>query len=162
MSLEIEQLVKSLSERLRTQKLKLATAESCTGGLIATSITEISGSSDVFDRGFVTYSNLSKIEMLGVHEETLEKFGAVSEETAREMVEGVLSNSEADIAVSVTGIAGPTGGSNEKPVGLVFTGVCKRNQSPLIYRHIFDGNRAEIRQKTVISALEYLIKLSTN
>lgn len=104
---------------LRAKKLKLATAESCTGGMIAVAITDIAGSSDVFDRGFVTYSNDAKTEMLSVPPEVLMRYGAVSQETAEAMARGAIDHSHADIAVAITGIAGPTGGSREKPVGLV-------------------------------------------
>src|SRR5262245_44980230 len=114
--------VERLSVLLMSQGKKLATAESCTGGLIASQMTRRAGSSSVYERGFVTYSNESKVEELGVSEATLKAHGAVSEQTAREMAQGALKHSRADVAVSVTGIAGPNGDSDDKPVGLVWFG----------------------------------------
>ncbi|MBY3183463.1 MULTISPECIES: CinA family protein [Rhizobium] len=135
--------------------LMISTAESCTGGLIAGALTEISGSSAVVDRGFVTYTNGAKIEMLGVQAETLLHFGAVSEETARQMVHGALFRSRADIAVAVTGIAGPGGGSPEKPVGLVHL-AAKSRAGSLIHRKMLYGDigRSEVRLATIRTALE--------
>ncbi|RUM25289.1 CinA family protein [Rhizobium vallis] len=140
--------------------LMLSTAESCTGGLIAGALTEISGSSAVVDRGFVTYTNTAKIEMLGVHPETLQRFGAVSEETARQMVHGALFRSRADIAVAVTGIAGPGGGTAEKPVGLVHL-AAKSRAGALVHRKMFYGDigRSEVRLATVRTALEMIVSL---
>ena len=138
----------SLLDKLREQELVVATAESCTGGMIAATITDIAGSSDVFDRGFVTYSNQSKIEMLGVLHETLEKHGAVSEETCAEMLQGALKNSDANIAVATTGIAGPGGGSEEKPIGLVYIGISGRFGAN-VEKCFFKGNREEIRKAAV-------------
>jgi nicotinamide-nucleotide amidase len=119
---------RTVIEALRARHLKLATAESCTGGLVAAAITDIAGSSDVFDRGFVTYSNEAKTEMLGVPSDLIAKHGAVSREVAEAMVLGALAHSRADIAISVTGIAGPLGGSSEKPVGLVHFACARRGQ----------------------------------
>jgi nicotinamide-nucleotide amidase len=138
-----------------------ATAESCTGGLIAGALTEISGSSAVVDRGFVTYTNTAKMEMLGVQQQTLATFGAVSEETARQMVQGALFRSQADIAVAVTGIAGPGGGSPEKPVGLVHIAAKSRN-GHLIHRRMLYGDlgRHGVRLATVTTALEMLLSLT--
>ncbi|WP_221984718.1 CinA family protein [Rhizobium laguerreae] len=135
--------------------LMVSTAESCTGGLIAGALTEISGSSAVVDRGFVTYTNSAKIEMLGVQAETLLRFGAVSEETARQMVHGALFRSRAEIAVAVTGIAGPGGGSPEKPVGLVHL-AAKSRAGSLIHRKMLYGDigRSEVRLATIRTALE--------
>ncbi|WP_209884842.1 CinA family protein [Rhizobium leguminosarum] len=135
--------------------LMVSTAESCTGGLIAGALTEISGSSAVVDRGFVTYTNTAKIELLGVQAETLLRLGAVSEETARQMVHGALFRSRADIAVAVTGIAGPGGGSAEKPVGLVHL-AAKSRAGALIHRKMLYGDigRSEVRLATVRTALE--------
>ncbi|MGO7210097.1 CinA family protein [Rhizobium ruizarguesonis] len=140
--------------------LMISTAESCTGGLIAGALTEISGSSAVIDRGFVTYTNGAKIEMLGVQAETLLRFGAVSEETARQMVHGALFRSRAEIAVAVTGIAGPGGGSAEKPVGLVHI-AAKSRAGALIHRkmHYGDIGRSEVRLATVRTALEMVRSL---
>lgn len=137
--------------------MRLVTAESCTGGMIAAAMTDRSGSSAIFERGFVTYSNEAKIEELGVASATIESHGAVSEQTAREMALGALKNSHADIAVSVTGIAGPNGGTAEKPVGLVYIAVALQNKAPLVTKNNFDGNRESIRQATAEKALELLI-----
>jgi len=156
-SSDISRLVEQLSERLEAHGLMIATAESCTGGLISTAMTARAGSSRVFERGFVTYSNAAKQELLGVCAETLAQYGAVSEEVAREMAVGALENSHADIAISVTGIAGPDGGSDDKPVGLVYIGYADKNGQNSAQKHIFDGNRDEIRQKTAIIALETII-----
>ncbi|MDV4164175.1 CinA family protein [Rhizobium leguminosarum] len=140
--------------------LMLSTAESCTGGLIAGALTEISGSSAVVDRGFVTYTNTAKIEMLGVQAETLLRFGAVSEETAQQMVHGALFRSRAEIAVAVTGIAGPGGGSVEKPVGLVHL-AAKSRSGALIHRKMLYGDigRSEVRLATIRTALELVRSL---
>ncbi|MGO6689983.1 CinA family protein [Rhizobium leguminosarum] len=140
--------------------LMVSTAESCTGGLIAGALTEISGSSAVVDRGFVTYTNTAKIEMLGVQAETLLRFGAVSEETARQMVHGALFRSRAEIAVAVTGIAGPGGGSAEKPVGLVHL-AAKSRDGTLIHRKMLYGDigRSEVRLATIRTALEMVRSL---
>ncbi|MBC2803685.1 CinA family protein [Rhizobium ruizarguesonis] len=140
--------------------LMVSTAESCTGGLIAGALTEISGSSAVVDRGFVTYTNSAKVEMLGVQAETLLRFGAVSEETARQMVHGALFRSRAEIAVAVTGIAGPGGGSAEKPVGLVHL-AAKSRDGALIHRQMLYGDigRSEVRLATIRTALEMVRSL---
>jgi nicotinamide-nucleotide amidase len=140
--------------------LMIATAESCTGGLIAGALTDIAGSSSVVDRGFVTYSNEAKMDMLGVLSETLDKYGAVSNQTAHEMALGALKNSRADVSVAVTGIAGPGGGSNEKPVGLVYMGVAN-NDGVQTYKLLLgeDKSREEIRQATVDRALSELLMM---
>lgn len=146
-----------LLDLMRARKLMVATAESCTGGLIAGLLTEISGSSDVVDRGFVTYSNASKTTMLGVPAATLDRHGAVSEETARAMAEGALAHSSADIAVAVTGVAGPTGGSLEKPVGLVHIAVARRGRATDHQACRFGAiDRRAIRLATVDQALAML------
>lgn len=147
-------------DRARAEGLKIVTAESCTGGLIAASLTEIAGSSDVFERGFVTYSNEAKRELLDVTKTVLLEFGAVSEPVARDMAIGALAHSHADIAVAVTGIAGPGGGNAEKPVGLVFIGAGRRGEAVAVERHIFPGDRAAVRQATVQRALELLLSLA--
>jgi len=138
------------------RNLKVSTAESCTGGLIAAALTEIAGSSAVFDRGFVTYSNEAKMDLLDVNEATLQAYGAVSEETASEMAEGALSHSLADIAVSVTGIAGPSGATPGKPVGLVWFGLAKKGSKTKTVRHIFAGDRSTVRQSALRTALSLL------
>ena len=138
----------------------VATAESCTGGLIAGALTEIPGSSSVVDRGFVTYTNAAKMEMLGVQEQTLARFGAVSKETALQMAHGALFRSHADLAVAVTGIAGPGGGSAEKPVGLVHLAAKARNGALIQHEMRYgDIGRDKVRLATVKTALEMLIAL---
>ena len=152
-------LAEAVILQLGKQGKKLATAESCTGGLIAGQLTEIPGSSDVLDRGFVTYSNEAKKEMLGVQSETLEKFGAVSAETAVEMASGALKNSNSDASVAVTGIAGPGGGSEEKPVGLVFIAVANTGDGGTFVEEFNFGeiSRAGIRRDTIEQALEMVL-----
>ena len=157
--MSVEELAVIVLERCRRLDLKLATAESCTGGLIAGALTEINGSSDVFECGFVTYSDKAKFEMLGVDIELLETHGAVSEEAAISMVEGALARSRANLAVSVTGIAGPGGGSAIKPVGLVYMAIAWRGHNAVCYRDVFGGDRMGVRSATVISALKRLIEI---
>jgi len=135
---------------------KVATAESCTGGLVAAVLTEVAGSSDVLERGFVTYSNAAKHDMVGVPMELIALHGAVSEEVARAMAEGALAHSRADIAVSVTGFAGPEGGTREKLVGLVCFGLARRGAATSTERQVFAGDRAAIRLAAVARALELL------
>lgn len=138
----------------RRQGLRLATAESCTGGLVAGVLTEIPGSSDVFERGYVAYSNAAKNELLGVRSTTLKRHGAVSEAVAREMAEGALRRARADVAVSITGIAGPGGATPTKPVGLVHL-ACARHGSPTLHlRKVLHGSRAAIRRQAVRVALQ--------
>lgn len=148
----LEAAAKTLLEACRRSDVTLATAESCTGGLIAGTLTAIAGSSDVFERGFVTYSNASKAEMLGVPAMLINMEGAVSEKVACAMAEGALTKSAADITVSVTGIAGPGGGTPDKPVGLVHI-ACAGTGRPTVHsRNIFSGDRTEIRGQTVFAA----------
>jgi nicotinamide-nucleotide amidase len=147
-------LARATLARLESAGLRLATAESCTGGLIAGCLTAIPGSSAVVERGFVTYSNEAKTDMLGVPADLIGRVGAVSAEVAEAMATGALDHSRADIAVSVTGIAGPDGGTPTKPVGLVYLGVARRGGSVRHERHIFSGDRDGIRQAAVIRALE--------
>lgn len=149
-------------EALQDRHLILSTAESCTGGLIAAFITDVPGSSAVFDRGFVTYSNAAKVEMLGVSSETLSLHGAVSPETAQEMAAGALSRSRADVSLSVTGIAGPGGGTAHKPVGLVYIGVGQRRGEGIsvrVFSEMFSGTRAFIRQTAAETALSHLLSV---
>ena len=146
----------SLLAACRTKGIMLATAESCTGGLIAAALTAIAGSSDVVDRGFVTYSNQAKNEMIGVPLPLIEALGAVSEPVAAAMAEGALLRSHATIAVSVTGVAGPGGGSAEKPVGLVCFGLARTGSPVITERQIFAGDRAAIRGATVARAFEMI------
>jgi nicotinamide-nucleotide amidase len=152
-------LAAELGAFLKARDWILTLAESCTGGLVSATITEIPGSSAWFDRGFVTYSNVAKIEMLGVLPNTLEKFGAVSEETAREMALGALNHSQANVAISITGIAGPDGGSVEKPVGTVCFAWAGKNIPPSSMTKKISGNRREIRDESTATALGELLKL---
>ncbi len=149
------ELANALLQACQKRGIMLATAESCTGGMIIAALTDIAGSSAVVDRGFITYSNDAKMEMLGVSAATLEAHGAVSRETAMEMASGALARSRAELALAVTGIAGPGGGSAEKPVGLVWFGVASAGQPVLAEYELFaDNGRDSIRQETVKHALE--------
>jgi nicotinamide-nucleotide amidase len=144
----------AILELCRAGGLTIVTAESCTGGLIAACFTEIAGASDVFERGYVTYSNRAKMELLGVDPQTLARFGAVSKETALEMAKGALTRAKTDLAIAVTGIAGPGGGSAEKPVGLVHVAVAATASRPAHRECRFgDIDRAEIRMRTLRQAL---------
>jgi PncC family amidohydrolase len=146
---------KKILKKLKEKNLKLVFAESCTGGLLSALFTEISGSSKTFDRGFVTYSNEAKNEMLGVKKTTLKNFGAVSAETAKEMAIGAIKNSQADISIAITGIAGPDGGSEKKPVGLVY--IAKYfDKKTEVQKFNFSGNRLEVRAQAVKAALEMI------
>lgn len=147
--------------RCRTAGLMVATAESCTGGLVAACLTEIPGSSEVVERGFVTYSNRAKMDLLGVSEATLAACGAVSAETATEMLAGALARAPADLVVAITGIAGPGGGTAGKPVGLVFIGVQRRGQAARVERHVFKGDRAAVREASLARALALLLAAAT-
>jgi len=143
---------RSLLTACRARRIRLATAESCTGGLIIATLTSIAGSSDVVDCGFVTYSNVAKHEVLGVPMELITRVGAVSDEVVRAMAEGALDRSHADMAVSVTGVAGPGGGNAEKPVGLVCFGLACRGRAVTGDRRVFLGDRAAIRTAAVAHA----------
>jgi nicotinamide-nucleotide amidase len=152
---------RALLDLCRARKLTIATAESCTGGLVAATLTEIPGSSDVFERGFVTYSDAAKAAMLGVPTLVLQRFGAVSRETAEAMAQGALVHSPADLAVSITGIAGPGGGSPGKPVGLVHFAAAARGGRLLHQECKFgDIGRAHVRQVSVLQALAMLHALA--
>jgi nicotinamide-nucleotide amidase len=135
----------------------LATAESCTGGMIAAALTDIAGSSDVVERGFVTYSNQAKTDLLGVSPALLAAHGAVSAEVAEAMAQGALRHAPVDLAVAVTGVAGPGGGSAAKPVGLVHFGIARRGGAVATEHHVFPGDRAAVREATVRRALELLL-----
>ena len=150
-------LVIALGGALRTQGLRLATAESCTGGMIAAACTAIAGSSDWFERGFVTYSNEAKAEMLGVAPAMIEAHGAVSAEVAQAMAEGALARSHADLAVAVTGIAGPGGGSPAKPVGTVWLALARAGQHGSAELLRLQGDRAAVRAQTLERALQRLV-----
>ena len=146
-----------LAERLVHLNFQMSTAESCTGGMIAAYCTDLPGSSAWFDRGFVTYSNTAKTQMLGVQEGILEAHGAVSEPVARAMALGALDRSQSQVSVAVTGVAGPSGGSLEKPVGTVWFAWCINGQCSAEVMH-FDGNRGRVRDATVIHALEGVLQ----
>lgn len=157
MSKPIDQLVEDLSLLLMDKGIVLAGAESCTGGLIATAITERAGSSQIFDRGYITYSNKAKQDMLGVSKNIIDCYGAVSKQCARIMAVMALKQSNADITFSVTGIAGPDGGSDEKPVGLVYFGIASKTQAAETFECHFEGSRHIIRQQSAVFVLEALI-----
>jgi nicotinamide-nucleotide amidase len=159
---ETEIAATALLDLCKAKNLMVATAESCTGGLVAGALTDIAGSSAVVDRGFVTYTNEAKHQMLGVPADTLAKFGAVSRETAEAMARGALGNANADIVVSITGIAGPGGGSAEKPIGLVHFAAASRG-GKLIHREMRFGDigRAEVRRRSVLEALAMLTELAS-
>lgn len=159
MKQQIEQMAVSLGQCLLDRGIMLATAESCTGGWIAQLVTGVAGSSAWFDRGFVTYSNLAKQEMLGVSGATLAAHGAVSEPVVTEMATGALARSQAKVAVAVSGIAGPGGGSVEKPVGTVFLAWVLAGKAPVVQRVQLAGDREEVRRQTVRIALERLLEL---
>ena len=146
----------ALLEACRSRGIMLATAESCTGGLIAAALTAIAGSSDVVDRGFVTYSNEAKHQMIGVPMPLIETHGAVSEQVAAAMADGALARSRAAIAVAVTGVAGPSGGSADKPVGLVWFGLARADTPAITERQVFPGDRTAIRAATVDHAFKMI------
>jgi len=153
----MDALARRLGERLKAAGAKLTTAESCTGGWAAQVVTSVAGSSAWFERGFVTYSNEAKREQLGVREETLQKHGAVSEETAREMAQGALGRSRGSVALAVTGVAGPGGGTAAKPVGMVcFAWATARSVTSETRQ--FPGDREAVRKQSVIHALEGVLK----
>ena len=161
MDAKLRTAAKRLLDLCRVRGLRVATAESCTGGLVAGALTEIAGSSDVVERGFVVYSNAAKESMLGVPPSTLKRYGAVSAQTAIAMAAGALKNSEADITVSITGIAGPGGGSRQKPVGLVHFAAASRDGRSLHQRKLYGKiGRRRVRERSVLQALELLDKLA--
>jgi nicotinamide-nucleotide amidase len=157
---EIEAIVPALADALRHAGLKIVTAESCTGGLIAGACTTIGGSSDWFERGFVTYSNEAKTEMLGVDSALIGVHGAVSEPVARAMAEGAIARSRAQLAVAVTGVAGPTGGSPSKPVGTVWLAWARAGQATHTELLTLAGDRRAIREQTVQHALQRLLDIA--
>lgn len=150
-----------LIQYLKNENLTIATAESCTGGLIAKLITDISGSSDVFPGGVVSYSNKMKQKWLHVNEETLVNYGAVSQETVAEMLDGIKSETGADIAVAISGVAGPGGGTIEKPVGTVYIGILS-NGNKIIKRYIFQGSREDVRNNSAIKILELIQEIANS
>jgi len=153
----MDALAKKLGQRLKAAGELLVTAESCTGGWIAQAVTSVAGSSEWFERGFVTYSNAAKQDLLGVKQSTLKKHGAVSEETAREMAQGALARGKGTLALAVTGVAGPGGGSREKPVGLVCFAWAGKRETRTETKH-FSGDRESVRRQSVIHALEGVLK----
>ena len=157
---EILMLSHNLGLQCQNHSIKLATAESCTGGLLSSAITACDGSSKWFERGFVTYSNEAKMSLLEVDQNLFEKFGAVSSQVAQQMAIGAIKNSYADMSLSITGIAGPSGGSLEKPVGTVFFACADKNK--IIFEHKAEliGNRHEIREQAVLFSLNALLKLT--
>jgi nicotinamide-nucleotide amidase len=144
---------------LKARKLMLVTAESCTGGGVGEAVTRVPGSSDWYERGFITYTYISKREMLRVKRQTLDKFGAVSEQTARDMAAGALKNSHAQVAVAVSGTAGPSGGTAAKPVGTVCLAWCLKNGAMMSEARHFKGNRQTIRRKAVMRALQGVLEM---
>lgn len=159
MEIELKKLARRLGELLLQRGFMLTAAESCTGGWVAQAVTSVAGSGQWFDRGFVTYSNEAKCEMLGVRGDTLGRHGAVSEEVAREMAEGALMHSHAQISVAVSGIAGPDGGTPEKPVGTVCFAWAAAGRVVLSRTERFVGDRAAVRWQSVVTALEGIIDL---
>jgi nicotinamide-nucleotide amidase len=149
-------LAENVLAACRGRGWRLATAESCTGGLVAAALTAIAGSSEVIERGFFTYSNAAKHELLGVPRETIAEHGAVSAETAAAMARGAVARAGIDLAVSVTGIAGPGGGTAQKPVGLVYLGIATRAGAARVERRVFPGDRTEIRRAALVEALRML------
>lgn len=156
---EIYNSVHILADLMLENKLKLATAESCTGGMLSQYITSVSGSSNWFECGYITYSNESKIRSLGVDANVLREYGAVSNIIAEQMAMGALKNSAADLSVSITGIAGPGGGSEQKPVGSIFIATCKKLEKPSTSFFQFEGNRDAIRQQSTYTAIKLMIDI---
>ncbi|MDH3310711.1 MAG: CinA family protein [Gammaproteobacteria bacterium] len=152
--MELETLARAVSHELKRQGLMLVTAESCTGGWLAQIMTSVAGSSEWFERGFVAYTNLAKREMLGVKTTILSRYGAVSEQTARAMAEGALTHSHAQVAIAITGIAGPSGGTPEKPVGTVCFAWAGKKRDTLGRKQIFAGDREGVRRQAVNAALQ--------
>lgn len=158
---ELERLATDVGFALQSAGLRLVTAESCTGGWVGEAVTAVAGSSDWFDRGFITYSNAAKRDVLGVAGITLNQNGAVSEETAREMALGALKHSRAQISVAITGVAGPGGGSADKPVGTVCFAWAKNDAALRSERHLLKGDRTEVRRQSVVIALRGILGLSS-
>jgi len=159
---DINILAKTIIKKCKILNYRISVAESCTGGLIAACLTDIPGASKIFDRGYVTYSDNSKVKELKVSNYIIDNYGAVSQNTAISMSEGALKESEADISLSVTGIAGPDGGTKEKPVGLVFISISNKQSKTIVKKYLVKGNRKEIRYRTIINALKLLEKKIDN
>jgi nicotinamide-nucleotide amidase len=159
MDAELYEVSGRVGDALKAKALAMVAAESCTGGWIGQAVTMVPGSSKWFDRGFVTYTNEAKQEMLGVSAETLKKFGAVSEQTVREMAAGALKASRAQVSVAVSGVAGPDGGTPKKPVGTVCIAWCKAGGGPIARTYRFQGDRDSVRRQSVVEALEGVLVL---
>jgi len=159
-SKDVINLTQTLGVKFLKQNIILTTVESCTGGLLAAQLTNIPGSSTWFDRGFITYSNQSKVDCVKVKEVTINKYGAVSQQTANEMALGAIKNSQGNLGLSITGIAGPSGGSKMKPVGTVFFSIAKKQNVIFEHQAFFDGNRVNIREKALLFALNQLLTLT--
>lgn len=159
MESELKQQAIALNRALLGKGEVMASAESCTGGWIAKAMTDVPGSSGCFERAFITYSNQAKLDMLGVAAETIEQYGAVSEEVVREMVQGALERSRASVAVAVSGIAGPDGGSEEKPVGTVWLAWGRAGGPVITSKKLFPGDREEVRYRTSVAALQEILDL---
>jgi PncC family amidohydrolase len=151
-------LVNKVSDELKKQRQTLATAESCTGGLLAHTLTNISGSSNYFDRGVISYSNTSKKDLLDVPEQLLQKYGAVSQQVAEHMAKGIRQKASVDYGIATTGIAGPTGGTKDKPIGLIYIAIATKD-SVITKRFLFSGNRLTNKENTVTAVLELLLEL---
>lgn len=158
LSPHIQEPVRVLAERLTATRLRVATAESCTGGMLAQWLTSLDGSSKWFECGFVTYGNDSKIRLLAVSEEALNQYGAVSKKIAEQMAVGALKNSAAELAVAITGIAGPTGGSPAKPTGTVYIGVAGLHRDTRVMHYLFDGDRRAVREQAIQAAVGRLVE----
>jgi nicotinamide-nucleotide amidase len=157
---EVTILCQNLGQQCEQNGIRLITAESCTGGLLAAAITSTAGSSKWFERGYVTYSNQSKMNCLSINENDLQTFGAVSAQIAQQMAAGALKNTSANLSISITGIAGPSGGSKDKPIGTVFFACLRENKVIFEHKALFVGNREIIRDKAVIFAINTLLKLT--
>ena len=158
MTAEVNGLNEKFIKLLKEKGMTAATAESCTGGLLSALLTDVPGASEVINECIVTYSNNAKMCELNVSRETLESYGAVSHDTAEQMATGICEHTEADVGIGITGIAGPTGGTPEKPVGTVFIGICVNRLGTEVYENHFTGSRAEIREQACIAALTKAIE----
>ncbi len=154
----MENLNEKLINILKAKKLKISTAESCTGGMLSMLITQVAGASDVFEETIVTYSNAAKMRELGVKKETLDKFGAVSHDTAHEMCTGICAHTGAEVGIGITGIAGPGGGTAEKPVGTVYIGVCVKGKV-IVEGNCFSGGREDVRRQSCDAAMRIAVEM---
>lgn len=156
---DLQSLAQAVGAVLQERNLLLTAAESCTGGWLAQVVTSIAGSSSWFERGFVTYSNQAKSEMLGVRESTLQRYGAVSEPTVLEMAQGAINNSQAAVSVAISGIAGPGGGTEQKPIGTVCIAWSRRGGTTQVESFLFSGDRTEVRRQAVVKALQGVLHI---